>query len=246
MKNKHWCILVDDEDSNNQLLQSMLEEDGRLIVERVFTSPLRALEELPKVRSSIVFLDVHMTELDGLELAESMQDKLIVFVSAHDHALKALEKNPVTYLQKPLKSERLMKVIDDLVKRADSIERPWFAETSMGLQRIFKKNIIKIVPHSEGSGSHPRNKLVYTIDRDVPYLINNTTLEEILLDLNCSDFVLIRKDAVVNIQMVESRLPGRKISLPRRDGTTEVLTIGDSYYNSFCHVFDRWSVGYKK
>lgn len=246
MKSKHWCVLVDDEDSNNQLLQSMIEEDGRLQVERVFTSPLRALEELPRLRSSIVFLDIQMSEMDGLELAQRMQDKLIVFVSAYDHALKAFERNPVTYLLKPLKEDRLRKVIDDLVNRAESLERPWFAETSTGRQRIEKKDIVKIVPHSEGPGSHPRNKLVYTINRELPYLLNNVKLEAILLDLQSPDFVLIRKDAIVNIRMISAKLPGRKISLPSYDGSSEILTIGDTHYDKFSQVYDRWSVGYKK
>jgi two-component SAPR family response regulator len=244
MKRTLWCTLIDDEDANNQLLRSMIEDDGRLTVERVFTSPNRLLEELPNLRSSIFFLDVQMQDMDGLQLSDSLKDKIVVFVSAYpNYAAQSYEKEALNYLVKPLNPEKLEKAIDGIIKKAQSIERPWLVQTTKGQIKLNKQDIIKIVSDSTGD---PRDKIIHLKNNAKDLVVKTRTMEDLLTELDCKEFLMVKKDTILNINAVIVKLPSQTIKIHARDNSTELLTVSDTFYKSFCQIFDFWATGYNK
>jgi DNA-binding LytR/AlgR family response regulator len=77
-----------------------------------------ALQKIESLRPNIVFLDIRMPGLTGLQVARSMTAPThVVFVTAFDsHALEAFEANAVDYIVKPVEPERLARVIEKLKK----------------------------------------------------------------------------------------------------------------------------------
>ena len=72
-----------------------------------------ALERIQDLGPDVVFLDIRMPELDGLELARRLEDVQVVFTTAYDeYAVEAFETSAVAYLLKPIDKKRLAAAID--------------------------------------------------------------------------------------------------------------------------------------
>lgn len=105
------ALIVDDEPIARQILREQLETLPELSIVGEAESGAEALVRLSETAPDVLFLDLHMPDLDGLGVARALRrDKLplIIFVTAYDkHALEAFEWGAVDYLLKPVRQERL-------------------------------------------------------------------------------------------------------------------------------------------
>ncbi|MDD3142518.1 MAG: response regulator, partial [Lachnospiraceae bacterium] len=116
------AIIIDDEKPAIKILSILLEKTGQIRVVGSFTSAAHALFEVQNLKPDVVFLDIEMPEMSGLELAEKMiaagNDMEIVFVTAYDkYALEAFRVNAIDYLLKPLSFDDILQTIARLKKR---------------------------------------------------------------------------------------------------------------------------------
>ncbi|MFB5269293.1 response regulator [Paenibacillus enshidis] len=123
------AILVDDERSALIQLERLLRADGRVEAAGMFNSATAALEYLASERADIVFLDIGMPEISGLEAAELIQqldiDTHVVFVTAYsEYAIEAFELQALDYLLKPVHPQRLSKTIDRIAGKAKESKDP--------------------------------------------------------------------------------------------------------------------------
>lgn len=110
------CLIVDDESPARDELRFLLDEHGGVQVVGSAATGEEALVLLQNVAYDIVFLDIRMPGLNGLELAARIHDSpnrpQVVFTTAHpDHAVDAFDLSAADYLLKPLSSERLAESI---------------------------------------------------------------------------------------------------------------------------------------
>lgn len=131
-------ILIDDEplalDHMEKLLKAV---DGVKVVGK-YSNPLQGLKAIRKERPEVVFLDIEMPTMSGIELAENIQsaysDIHIVFVTAYDeYAVKAFELNAVDYVMKPVQRKRL----GETVKRLQA-----FGDTDLKKQEMGRTGMI--------------------------------------------------------------------------------------------------------
>lgn len=112
-------ILIDDEPIALDLLKLMLSSYEDVDVVGSYTKPLDALKGIKKIQPDVIFLDIEMGEINGLELAELFMKELdaveIVFITAYsEYAVDAFEINAIDYLLKPIQEKRLNKTIERL------------------------------------------------------------------------------------------------------------------------------------
>lgn len=118
------CLIVDDESPAREELRFLLDEcEGTQVVGSAATAE-EALVLLDSVRYDIVFLDIRMPGIGGLELAARLQDRAdgprVIFTTAHpDHAVEAFGLSAADYLLKPLSVERLNEAINRVRRRID-------------------------------------------------------------------------------------------------------------------------------
>jgi two-component SAPR family response regulator len=110
-------VLIDDENPALLQLERLLLADGRLEVRGKFTSLAEGMLHLAQEKADIVFLDIEMPNINGLEAAEYIQQLdssiTIVFVTAFsEYAIEAFEVHAFDYLLKPVYPARLAKTID--------------------------------------------------------------------------------------------------------------------------------------
>src|SRR5579863_84312 len=106
------CILVaDDEEPARQRIIDLLRRDSQICEIIEASDGLAAVERIQTRRPDLVFLDVQMPELNGLEVIHQVGPEkmpLTVFVTAYDqHAIRAFEANALDYLLKPFSDERM-------------------------------------------------------------------------------------------------------------------------------------------
>lgn len=120
-------LIVDDEPLAVRVLESHLEKVPDAEVVATATGGMEALELLRSEEVDLVFLDVEMPELSGVDLVEALADPPeLVFVTAHrDYAAEGFELDAVDFLVKPVRLSRLVRAIEKYRRRAEvSTEGP--------------------------------------------------------------------------------------------------------------------------
>lgn len=115
-------LVVDDELAVGLFLKSILERVPGVEVAEVITDSLEAVQQVDHHKAQVVFLDIDMPGLNGLDLAcklrEEDQDLCLVFATAHpDHALEAFELYSFDYILKPFNEERIIKTMHRIKNR---------------------------------------------------------------------------------------------------------------------------------
>lgn len=117
------ALLVDDEEHALRILRILLERVGEVEIVGEANNGFDALEKLKRLRPDVVFSDIEMPGMNGVELAERIGnenlDIQVVFVTAYDrYAISAFERDAVDYLLKPLEMDRLVKTVQRVKKEA--------------------------------------------------------------------------------------------------------------------------------
>lgn len=107
------CLIVDDEPPARELLQSYISRLGYLEVAGQCHNGLEAFEWLQKTRADIIFLDIQMPKMNGLELIKSLHHppSIILTTAFREYAVDAFEQGVIDYLVKPISFERFLKAI---------------------------------------------------------------------------------------------------------------------------------------
>jgi len=108
------CIAIDDEPLALDLFKDYIEKIPFLKLERTFTNPIEALGYLQENTVDLVFLDVELPFLSGIEFVKCLQTKpLVIFTTAYEkYALAGYDLEITDYLIKPIVFERFLKSVN--------------------------------------------------------------------------------------------------------------------------------------
>jgi len=113
-------VIVDDEKDARELLKIFLRDDNDIVLIDECQNGLEAINTINKTNPSLVFLDIQMPEVNGLEVINQLLAPYpyIIFVTAYDEfAIKAFELNAVDYILKPYSEERIKMAVNKVKKR---------------------------------------------------------------------------------------------------------------------------------
>lgn len=113
MTQKMKCIIVDDEPLARDVLEGYAKQMDQLEVIAVCANAVEAFGYLQKHKIDLMFLDIKMPKINGMELLESLNPiPLVVFTTAYrEYAIKAFELDAIDYLLKPISLGRFMKSV---------------------------------------------------------------------------------------------------------------------------------------
>ena len=204
-------LVLDDERPALDELTFLLEHDERIAKVHSTDSPTEALRLLQQIEVDVVFLDIQMPGLTGIELAQVLArfrtPPTTVFVTAHDqHAVDAFELNAVDYVLKPVRAERLA----EAVRRVLATVRPENTEEHVPVER---GGVTRFVPVSqiryvEAEGDYAR---LHTAEDSYLVRIPLTQLEQ---DWAGAGFVRIHRSILIATGFVEEvRVDGGRCSV---------------------------------
>jgi DNA-binding LytR/AlgR family response regulator len=116
------CIIIDDEPAAIEVLASFAERTPNLSLLRTFRDPLQSITYLRDTKVDLIFLDINMPELSGMELLKVLiHPPLVIFTTAYtEYAIESYEKNAVDYLLKPVTFERFLIAVNKVQSRLES------------------------------------------------------------------------------------------------------------------------------
>ena len=149
------ALIIDDEQPSREELKALLADAADIEVIGECSNAIEGLTAIHRLRPDVVFLDIQMPRLSGLEMVGMIDPAalpLIVFVTAYDeHALKAFEEHATDYLLKPIDPQRLAKTLDWLRSGGRPTAASSFAAATETLRHIpcTTRNKIYLIPLDE-------------------------------------------------------------------------------------------------
>lgn len=107
-------LIVDDEPIAQQILENLSRKVSYLNIVGICDNAIMALESIQETQPDLIFLDIQMPEMTGLEMLRILRQKniLVIFTTAfHEYALESYELDAVDYLLKPVAFERFLKAV---------------------------------------------------------------------------------------------------------------------------------------
>ena len=230
-------VIADDEPRARQFMEKLLGEHDDLEVVGAAKGGAEALAVIEELAPDVAFLDIHMPDLSGLEVARQLAGRrapTVVFVTAYDkYAVEAFEVAALDYLLKPIRRERLAETLrrvrdEDGASAAARGEALVKAFGSPRLQAqlpplrrlpVRHRREVKLLDLAQVPIIFSRDRLVLARADTREYLVDYT-LQELEQRLPEGQFVRVHRGALVNVDAIES-YGGEEgvLVLKLRDGT---------------------------
>lgn len=115
------CIAIDDEPMALLIIEQFCRRKGGIELS-VFSEPQIGLNEIRRLQPDLVFLDIQMNSINGLEIADSLPEKCcFIFTTAYaQYALEGFNLDAVDFLHKPFSYERFEVAVEKALRRIES------------------------------------------------------------------------------------------------------------------------------
>src|SRR5258708_13766298 len=224
------CLIIDDERNGGQLLEDYIGKVLYLFVKGTCCDVPEVLEFLRHSNADLLFLDINMPGLSGIEMVNILRkEKKVIFTTAYlEYALKSYEYNVVDYLLKPITFQRFMMAIakatggisaaphGGLPPAPQAAEEYLFVKSDKQMIRINFRDILYFEALKEYICVHTKNQKVITYKR----------MKE-LADRLPAHFTRIHNSYIVNGDHI-SKVEGNFVLIDNKN-----LPIGISYKESF-------------
>ncbi len=216
------AVVADDEPRARQFMEKLLREQGEVEVVGVAKGGVEALTLIEQLDPDVAFLDIHMPDLSGLEVARQLAGRrapVVVFVTAYDrYAVEAFEVAALDYLLKPIRRERLTETIRRLQTDAGEMapadrgrelsrafESPEIQAQLPSLRRlpVRHRREVRLLDLEQVPLIFSRDRLVLARAEGKEYLVDYT-LQELEQRLPEGQFVRVHRGALVNVDAIES------------------------------------------
>jgi len=200
------CIIVDDEPLARDLLENFAEKIPFLKLKASCKSGFEALEILQKEKVDLVFLDIQMPDMTGVQLYKSLNYKpMVVFTTAYsNYAVTGFDLNAVDYLVKPFAYQRFLKAVNKAYEQLN-LRKP-VASSEFHREFMFVKDGTKIVKvvyddvlYLEGMKDY-----VKIILKEKKIVLTLISMQNIMEKLPKGQFVRIHRSYIVSLSKIDS------------------------------------------
>ncbi len=224
------CMIIDDEQPSINLLKMYIEKIPVLEVVGEAINPIEGIDMVTKLKPDVVFLDIQMYEMNGMDVARLIKGKSrIIFCTAYaEFAVESYQLDAVDFLQKPIEFERFEFAIQKL---ATQLSLPFIPQSNIDKGYQFIKT--------------ERGKMVKIDYDDIDYIkglrnyvefycgsqriLAHYTLREVETIFPARLFCRVHKSYIIPINKI-TQIQGRQISL---NSTGTAIPLSDHYRQAF-------------
>lgn len=193
-------IIVDDDEMARSSLKLMCEKIPELDFVDTFENGLSALSFLKSNQVDLIFLDIQMPDLSGMDLVKSFDDlPQIIFTTGHsEYALEAFEYHVTDFLVKPIELPRLMKSVERAKELGGQKTKPGteMEEIYVKVDGRYVRLPLKEILYIESLGDY------VTFRTEKEKFIVHSTLKNIDDKINNNDFLKVHRSYIVNLSKV--------------------------------------------
>lgn len=239
---KIHCIAIDDEPLALDIIRDYCSKVVFLDLMKTFENAVESIEYMRTHKVDLIFLDIQMEELTGIQLLNALKTKpYVIFTTAFErYAIQGFELDVVDYMLKPISFERFIKGVNKVYDRMqleaspapDKAEtakpRPpeqtfFFVKTETRMERIENADVLYV----EGMGDYWR---IVTKTRRIMTLMNAKKLEEILRE---PQFCRVHKSYFIALDKIES------IERNRIKIGDQYIPVSETYHKAFFDLVER-------
>lgn len=234
---KYNCIIVDDEQQGRRLLENYCNKIDDLVVVGTYKSAIDALAGMRTNEVDIIFLDIQMPELSGidfLKLLKRNQARVILTTAYREYALDGFELDAIDYLLKPIAFSRFLRAIEK-VKEIHEKSISAAVETV----HVSSEEIIQIksnkkqykVSFSDIIYIQSENEYISYITRPYGKLMVHGALKNVIDRLPNTSFFRIHRSYIVNLSHIKY-VEGNRVYIQDK-----FLPISETYRKTFFNVW---------
>ena len=226
------AIAIDDEPLALTVIESLCNKIEGVNLQRTFTQPNEALKYLQKFPIDLIFCDIQMPAITGINLVKALKQKtMVIFTTAFsEYAAVSYELNAIDYLLKPINIKRFTQAInkaqeyfDYINKKDQSADKSIFIRADFSLVKIPLDDILYI----EGLADYLK---IYIKDRKT--VVARMPMKDMMEKLNPTDFIRVHRSFILPFNKIES-VRGTSIFIGEKE-----FPIGRTYIDEF---FNRYS-----
>lgn len=201
------CLIIDDEPLAVNVIKSYIDEIDNVTVLNTFNSSVEALKYLKDHSVDLIFLDINMPLLNGLDFIRTLETKpMIIVTTAYDeYAIQSYELEVLDYLVKPIPFPRFMKAVNRALKSLDTnnaINSPKSIKRPFTFIKVDKKKMKKIYLDEILVVESLRDYLKITTQTN-KYIIHST-LSNFTGLLPDSNFIRIHRSFTIAIDKIDT------------------------------------------
>ena len=226
------CLIVDDEPLAQDVLNSYVKQTPQLELIGICNNAIEALEKMKLSTIDLIFLDIQMPEITGIDFLRSLKNPpMVIFTTAYqNYAIEGFELNAIDYLLKPFsqgrfnkavrKAEELSKLKEEHHQREDDYI---FIKSDQKLQKIYYNDIIFIEALADYVKIHTPEKRYITLQ-------TMKNMEEKLPD---KFFKRVHRSYIIALDKIKT-LVGSAVEVEGQK-----IPIGKNYKEAFFNALDK-------
>jgi len=198
------AIAIDDEPLALKVIKSLCDESEHVDLQRTFTQPTEALKHLRKFPTDLIFCDIQMPAMTGINLVKSLQQNtMVIFTTAFsEYAAVSYELNAIDYLLKPINKKRFTQAVhkaqeyfDYINKRNQNASKSIFIRADFSLVKIPLGDILFI----EGQADYLK---IHIKDRKT--IVARMPMKDIMDKLPATDFIRVHRSFILPVNGIEA------------------------------------------
>jgi two-component system LytT family response regulator len=253
MLNQYKAVIVEDEAPARRLLKELLVEyDNTIYLSGEADNGNTAIELINKLRPDLIFLDIHLPDMLGLDVLKELDYKpFVIFTTAYDeYAINAFDALSVDYLLKPLKEDRIARALSKLRHFSNG-------NSSHSVWNNFESLLNGFKPQKETKTLSVKKGTKFTLVQlpDIVYLeaydkytfVHTTNGQKLFCDHMLAvleeklsdDFIRVQKSYIVNKQKIVEihKYSNNRFTLVLNNKDFTRVVTGPSYLNVVKEVF---------
>ena len=227
-------VIIEDQLPAQRILKKYILDYESLQLEAVFTNALEAIEFLKTNEIDLIFLDIHLPKLSGIDFLKALKNppKVIFTTAFSEFALEGYELNVVDYLLKPFSFQRFVQAVSKVETNnqpvtgpngdAENLKKDIFIKSGFDHIRIKIDDIVYIMSDADYTEIHLENHKH----------LSSETLRFWEQSLPSQQFSRVHKSYIVNTDKV-MKVSGNQIYLEKK----KIIPIGRAYKNGFLKRF---------
>ncbi|HPJ02754.1 MAG TPA: LytTR family DNA-binding domain-containing protein [Candidatus Limiplasma sp.] len=250
-KEPFQVLIADDDDAMRSVLKHVIDKAEGFVLAGEACNGEDTMQKFEELKPHVVFLDVEMPEMDGVECARQIQDTnpatVIIFVTAHNRYMsEAFEVYAFDYLVKPFKVDRMLQT---LARVKDSLTlssaAPAFSKAVNADRKPLDGRLM--LKHREGSAFVDLNDLLLVQREDRSTVLYTKSGERYAISESLSDiegrlpsdvFFRSHKSYIINLNHIKDITPyGRWTYVVRMDGIKQDALITHAKYEELENMF---------
>ena len=223
------CMIVDDEPLAVRLLESYVEKTPDLELMASFTDSINAINAIKTQKPDLIFLDIQMPNIDGMELAHSLPEETrVIFTTAFkEYAFESYEVNALDFLLKPVRYNKFLAAVEKARKLYQQPSAPQPQQQTTLFIRVegeWRNVTIDQITYVNGM----KDYVMFYLDNEPKPLITHLTMKAVEEMLPKEKFLRVHRSYIVAVDKIQKVDRNDCIYIGK-----EIIHIPDGYLPAF-------------